>query len=369
MRRSLGGSTLRSSLLALLVAVSAGVVLLVIGSDTPGQALMAFFVRPFANPYYLGNMMSSLSYLLIAALGVVVAFRGGFYNLGGEGQIMAGAVVGTVVALAIPDAPALVGKLVVVISGAAVGAVMAGLCGVFRHVWKTPEIITTFLLSAAALQVADYLISGPLDDPERNIMATREIAQRFWLNRLLAPSELSTSIVVALLLALAVAGLLFYTVRGYELRVTGRNERFAEYVGISLAPTTIGSMALSGALHGTTGALIVMGTHHAAAGGLSAGIGWNAIAVALIARLHPLGAIPAAAVFSYLEAGAKASMLHTRFTFELGTIVQGVIFLLVTVSYLGRRGLLARIVARIGGRRRVAGGVHPRGRRPGETQP
>jgi simple sugar transport system permease protein len=90
-----------------------------------------------------------------------------------------------------------------------------------------------------------------------------------------------------------------------------------------------------------TGGLVVLGTYHATISGFTGGLGWNAIAVALIARLHPLAAIASALVFSYLEAGAKASVLHTTFTFELGTIIQAVIFLFVTASivirFRGRR--------------------------------
>jgi simple sugar transport system permease protein len=319
-----------SSLIAVACAIVAAVLLLVFASPRPGEALSAFFIEPLANRYYFGNMLDSFSYLLIAGLGIVISFRAGLYNLGGEGQILCGALCGTLVGIALPGAPAWVGKVAVALTGATAGALMAGACGVARRLWKTPEIITTFLLSAALIRVAEYVIAGPADDPERNLIATRSIPEQLWLSRLLQPSQLNGSVVVALFLAGVTFFLLFRTVAGYELRLLGHNEEFALYAGINTGVTGTGALSASGALHGLAGTLIVMGTHHATLGGMSAGIGWNGIAVALIARLHPLAAIPAAAAFSYLEAGVRASELHTDFALELGAVIKGVIFLLVT---------------------------------------
>jgi simple sugar transport system permease protein len=198
-------------------------------------------------------------------------------------------------------------------------------------------------------------------------MATRPFAESLHLSRLLPPSTLNTSIIVALAASVVLFVFLFRSSRGYELRLVGGNETFARYIGVPTGRVTIGTMALSGALHGLAGALMVLGTHHAAVGGMSQGIGWNAIAVALVARVHPVAAIAAAAIFSYLEAGARASMLHTQFTFELGTIVQGVIFLLVTASVTwpalrgARRGGGTRGVRHGQGTRRGRDAQHERG--------
>ncbi|TFH05813.1 MAG: ABC transporter permease, partial [Spirochaetales bacterium] len=308
------------------------VVLLVAGSETPARALKAFFLAPLQNKYYLGNMLNSMTTLLIAGLGIVVAFRSGLYNLGGEGQIYVSAFVVTVLGLAMPDLPASIGIPVLILAGALSGGLMAGLSGLLRRLWKTPEIITSFLLSAAMVPVIDYLVTGPANDPARNLNATRTLPAQFWLSGMLQPSQLNTGLILALLLAGILFLLMFSTVWGYELRLFGLNERFAEYAGIPPGRYAIGSLAVSGALHGITGAVMILGTYHATISGFTGGVGWNAIAVALVARLHPLGAIPAALLFAYLEAGAKASMLHTEFTIELGTIIQGVVFLFVTAS-------------------------------------
>ncbi len=318
------------AVLALGTALLVTVALLVLGSPSPLRALRAFFWGPFSNRYYFGNMLDTAGLLLIAGLGVSAAFRAGVFNLGGDGQIYICALVSAIVCLAIPGAPAIIGILAATSAAILTGMLLGGLAGLFKYLWDTDELITSFLMSAALVPTVSYLISGPLRNPQSNLLTTVRIAEQFRLLRLLPPSNLNASLFAALLLAPIAFFFLYYTVRGYELRITGLNREFARYGGIAVGAYTIFPMAVSGGLHGLTGAFAVLGTHHAAIGGFTIGLGWNAIAVALIGRNHPLLIIPAALVFAYLEAGSKAAMLHTEFSFELGTIIQAVIFFMIT---------------------------------------
>ena len=322
------------SVVAVAIGVAVAIAMLVVGSSDPAHALRAYFVSPFSNRFFFGNMLSSSGYLLVAAIGIVVAFRAGLYNLGGDGQIYVGALAGTMVGLALPGLPGPVGTFVLLTAAAATGALMAGASGVAKHLWDAPEIITSYLLSAAMIPVADYAISGPLRDPSRSLLASARIPDAYRLAQLLPPSDLNTSAIVAVVLAIALLAWIRRTTRGYELRMVGLNRDFAAYVGISRAGYTIGALAVSGALHGLSGGLMIVGTYHAAVSGFSLGIGWNAIAVALVARLDPLLAIASALLFGYLEAGARTAMLQTDFTFQLGMVVQAVILFFVTGSVL-----------------------------------
>lgn len=317
---------------ALAVAVLIAAVLLVIGSDAPGSGLHSFFIAPLGNRYYLGNMLSTAGLLLLGALGVSISFRAGMFNIGGEGQVYLGSLVGALVALSLPSAPRLVGQLAVLAAGAVAGGVLAATSGLLRRYVGLPELITSFLLSGATMPLIDAVIIGPARDTGRSLLATRAIPESFRLRRLLPPSELTLSLLLALLIAALVFVLLFRTTKGYELRITGQNPQFALYSGVPVGRMQVLSMTLSGLLHGVAGAAVVLGTHHAAIQGGTAGLGWNAIAVALIGRLHPLLCIPAALAFAYLEAGSRASMLHTAFTFELVWILQAVILFLVTAQ-------------------------------------
>ncbi len=121
---------------------------------------------------------------------------------------------------------------------------------------------------------------------------------------------------------------------GYEMRMCGLNREFARYGGINIRTYLVLPMVLSGALHGLAGAFSVLGTHGAAIKGFSGGMGWNGIAVALIARNNPLAVVPAALLFAWLDAGARAATLHGDVTYEIAAIAQSCIFFLVTAQAL-----------------------------------
>lgn len=326
------GINWKATAVALVTALLLSVVMLALASPEPGAALRAFFISPLSQTYALGNMLNVASLLILTALGVTVAFRGGTFNLGGEGQLYASALATTVVLLRIPELGGLGGILVGAVTGMVTGGVIAGVSGLLKAVWDTDELITSFLLSSGLIPIVDYLIVGPLRDETSNLLITPEIAEQFRLPKLLRPSHLNLTALIAVLLAGLLFFLLYRTLTGYELRMNGLNRRFARYGGVAVGGYTTGAMAVSGMLHGLAGALLVVGTYHASISGFAGGLGWNGIAVALIGRTHPLGVIPGALVFAYLDAGARSAMYETAFTFELGMVVQAVIFFLITAQ-------------------------------------
>jgi len=323
--------------LTLGIAFAVAVLLILLLSEAPGRTIYHFFAGPLTNRYYFGNMLNSAVPLVFTGLGICLAFRASVFNLGGEGQVYAGALAGTALMLALPGAAGWLGAAAALAAAMLTGGILAALPGVFRAKWATDELICSFLLSAAVVYLVNYVITGPLDDPANNLLATFTIGQQYWLRGIFAPSRLNVSALLAAAAAPAVSFLMFYTRRGYELRMCGANREFARYGGIDVSAYLVLPMLLSGALHGLAGCLAVMGTHHAALKEFSFGMGWNGIAVALIARNHPLGVLPAALFFAYLEAGAKAAMMHSDVTFEIAAVVQSVIFYLVTAQAIGGR--------------------------------
>ncbi|MFN2311197.1 MAG: ABC transporter permease [Spirochaetia bacterium] len=347
MSRSQPESRVLVTIAAIGGALALTVLLLTFVSSTPQAALRAFFLGPFSNRYYLGNMLNIFSTLAITGLGMAIAFRAGVFNLGGEGQLYVSALTATMTGLALASLPVMLGLPIALSVGILTGAVIAGLSGVFRYLWDTDELITSFLIASACIPIVDYLIVGPLKDQASNLLTTERVPEAFRLPRLLAPSQLNPTLIIALLLLVAAYIALFRTVRGYEWRLSGLNRQFARYGGIHTGVYIIVPMVVSGALHGLAGGLFVFGTHYATLVGFTAGLGWNGIAVALIAKRHPLGVIPAAAAFAYLESGAHIAMLHTDFTFELGTIIRAVIFLFVTATVLPHSDIAARMSGRV----------------------
>jgi simple sugar transport system permease protein len=317
----------------LLIALSVVILLALLLSKQPALTLRYFFLGPLQNTYYFGNMINSAIPLMFGGLGVAIAMQGGNFNLGGEGQIYAGAFVTTIAALALAPL-GWFGAVIAVTAGAVFSGGVAALSGMCKVRWNTNELITTFLVSNALILIINYLITGPFLDPETNLQSTRKIPAAFHLPQILPPSNLSAALIFAIVAVILVQLFMYRTRAGYEIRICGLNLMFAKYGGISVGWSMTLSMFLSGALYGAGGGMAVYGTYFSAMKEFSSGLGWNALAVALIARSRPSGVIPAAIFFAWIGAGARMAMQFSDVTFEIASIVQSVVFFLVTSAVL-----------------------------------
>ncbi|MFW6209388.1 MAG: ABC transporter permease [Spirochaetota bacterium] len=323
--------------IAIAAAILAMVIALPLLSDSPAQTLGAFLMGPFRNLFYLGNFLNRVGLYLIAGMAMVIAFRGGMFNLGGEGQVYAGALATTMFLLSVPKLSGLFGILAAVMVAILTGTLIAGLSGFLKMKWNTDELISSFLLSSSIVYTIDYLVSGPLRNTDSFLLSTREIAPQFRLPQLMPPSHLNLSLMAGLLLVVLTHKYLFHTSSGYELRMIGLNREFARYGGIPVRRYYFIPMALSGALYGLAGGLYVLGTSFATLQGSTSGMGWNGIAIALIGRIHPVLLIPASVIFTYLEFGGENAMIYADFSFEFGAVLQAIVLFLVTARISKRR--------------------------------
>lgn len=330
------GSRAAPLLITIGATVAAAALLLLLVSESFPEALRLFFVAPLANRYYLGNTIAAMAPLIVAGLGIAISFESRSFNLGGEGQIYAGAFVATIVAVGMVNAPA---PLAVAAScGAAIlaGGLIGAVSGILKRALKVDELISSFLISSAVSFIVDYLVTGPFQDPASNFQTTLAIGESLRFPKIFPPSGLSAGIFAALALALAGKIALDRTRFGFELRICGANSEFARYAGIDTEMYTALPMAISGALHGLAGFLMVFGSYYKTMKGFSAGAGWSAIAVALIAGRDPLALIPSALFYAWLETGSRSLMLGSGAGGEIVSIVQAVIFMLVTARILPR---------------------------------
>ena len=316
-------------LLIPLIAVAVLFVLIFILSDTPLESLYYFFIGPFRNIHSFGNMLNAAIPLILGGLGISIAMKAGHLNLGGEGQIYLGAFVTTAACLSLSRL-GIFGAFIALFFGMSASGAMAAVSGICKARWKTNELITSFLLSAAVIPIVNYLVSGPFLDPQTSLISTKKIAENMRLPLILKPSVLSAGIFIALAAAVLVYFFVTKTKLGYEFRMAGNNEFFARYGGINTKINTVISLAISGGFYGLAGSIAVLGTHYSVIKEFSTGLGWNALAVALIAGFNPIGVIPAALFFAWINAGARISMQNTGLSSEVALIVQAVIFLLST---------------------------------------
>jgi simple sugar transport system permease protein len=325
------------ALLIPLVSVAALALIAAALSKTPARTLYFFFLGPFRGVYSFGNMLGGAVPLIVGGLGVSIAMKAGSLNLGGEGQLYAGAFTATVAALGL-EALGPFGGFLALLAGAFFAGCAAAFSGFCKARWNTSELITSFLLSNALVLLVNYLVNGPFLDPETNLQSTRKIAAVMRLPAILPPSNLSASLFIALAAAAAVQVFLGRTRLGYELRMAGANEIFARYGGINTRLNTVLAMFLSGAFYGLAGGLAVFGSYYGTVKEFSSGLGWNGLAAALVARFNPLALAPASFFFAWISSGARIAMQNSDITFEVASIVQSVIFFLASGGFFARRG-------------------------------
>ncbi len=298
-------------------------------------ALEQFFIAPFSNRYFFGNFLADAVPLAIAGLGVLIAFKSKNFNLGGEGQLYSGALVAGILALSLGvDMSPLELWFSVSIAGAFAGLLIAAISGVLKAYRGVSEMISSFLISAIMVNVVDFFVTGPLQDPSSNFQTTRQLATKLLLPKILAPSKLDVSVLVALALVVGAALAASHTRVGFELKICGENEEFARYCGIPVAGYNVGAMAISGALHGLAGALLVIGPQTRVMRGFSGGIGWSAISVALLAQGSELGIVPAALFVAFLDSGSNQVMIGSGIPSEIISILQAAALFFITAQAL-----------------------------------
>ncbi len=278
--------------------------------------------------------------LIFTGLGVAISFRTGMFNIGGEGQMIVGALGATTTVIALAgNAPA----GVILVAGVVVGTIGGGLWGFVPGFLKARtgahEVITTIMLNYVAAQVvlfalrSEFLQAPGLGAPISKVLTP--IADVPLIIDLPA-IRLDYSFVVALVMAGLVSLLLFRTTKGFELRAAGFNLTAARYAGMSAGGSMMLAMFLAGALAGMGGSFMVIGTVGQLTNDLSLGIGFNAIALALLAGLRPGGVVLAALLFGALTTGGKNMGIVSGIPYDLLFFVQALVIMFVAAPGLVR---------------------------------
>ncbi len=326
-----------SSAAAVILGIAFASLFLLLHSDTPRETLSAFFISPFTNSFYLGNLLDHASLILLCALGFMFSAEMGFINLGGEGQAYTAALTAVLFANTFDTIAQPFGWLIgclLAFFAAAVFGLIAAYLKQFLHI---NELISTYLLSCAVIPLIDYGIVEVFRDETGSLLATPPVSAPWEFLPLLEPSTLNISIVIAITAVLIMLFIMHRTRYGYELHVTGSNTVFAQTQGINTGLLSILTLSIGAGMHGLAGAFCIYGSRHYAYVGITGGLGWSGMAAALIGRNNPVGMIFGALFFAWIEAGGKAAMLQANFSFEFSSIVQGIAFLLVTIDIFSKQ--------------------------------
>ena len=303
-----------------IAAAAVAIVLLVSAGAAFGhspRALLSILISGSVGSRFAweGTLLKSVP-LLLTGLSVAVAFRAGVWNIGAEGQFIAGAIAG-LLASSWGAVPALVASMLA-------GAAWASIATAMRLWRNAPEVLTTILLNFIAIHLLGWSVNGPLQESVAQYPQTdRAGAELYRLG------ALHSGVLLALLAAIATWWLLYRTAEGLRLRATGFNPFASRWAGINVNAQIARAMALSGALAGLAGGIELLGVTHRLFERFAAGYGYSGIAVALLAQLHPLATIVSAAFFGALVTGSGELQRSANISSAVATLGQAVVILVL----------------------------------------
>jgi simple sugar transport system permease protein len=333
--------------IATLAALAVGAVMLLFLKVNPIEAYSALWEGAFGSTNAFAETLVKATPLLLVALGICISFRGDVINIGGEGQMIIGAILATWIGLTFTESPGWLIITVAMVAGFIGGAIWGGIPGFLKAYFNVNEILSTVMMNAIAVQLMNFLLRGPMIDPSQAELAskipqTARLVDEFHLARLLPPTRLHLGALMAVVLALLVYILLWRTTWGYRIRAVGQNPHASRYAGINVQRYMVLALLLSGAFAGLAGAVQVYGVNYrmitdGSSSGFTGSAGFNGIVAALFGQLHPVWSIPASILFGALLVGANSMQRAIQVPSALITALNGLVVVFVVSSEIWRR--------------------------------
>lgn len=293
----------------LLAFVIGGVILRLTGFD-PFEAYGAMISGAFDSARHVGDFLEYAMVLCICGLACVLGARVGIFNVGGEGQLLLGAIFACQVGIWMDGMPPWLVIPAAALASMIVGGLYAMIPGVLKVKVKVNEVITTIMLNTIAAYLCQYLAKGPWKNANKNMVAaTEQLNAQYWFSGVIKRSSLTTAIFAAAVIAFIVWYVMEKTSAGYEMKITGQNPRFARFSGLKTDSIIIICMVISGAMCGLVGMFRVYGVEHLYRDSVSRDYYFEALMVAMIAQYRPVTVIFLSLFFAVLKIGAQGMEL------------------------------------------------------------
>lgn len=324
---------------AVVAALAVGAIMLLALGANPIQGYRALFAGAFGGWDELADTALKSMPLLLVGSGICIAFRAGVINIGGEGQIIAGAIMSTSVSLVIPDTPRIILVPIVLLAGALGGGIWGAIPGALKAYAGVSEILSTIMLNIVAAQFLSFLLQDLLiEESEIRIQQTKRLSENADLPLLPGDTRLHLGVLIAIGVAVLAYVLLFRSALGVRLRAVGHNPHASRYAGMPVQRSIVQALALSGACAGVAGAILVFGSEshrligEGGAAGFTQNAGFNGIVAALFGGLHPLWTIPASFLFGGMLTGGLALQRELQVPAALIVALNGVVVVFVVGS-------------------------------------
>ena len=328
-----------SPLIAIALALLVGAILILIAGANPIAAYTALIQHSLFTFFGFGDTLKKMTPLLFTSLGVMLALRGGLFNIGGEGQIYLGALGSTLVGLYFSGLPALIHIPLALLAGFIFGGIWGLIPGYLKAVRGVNEVIATLLLNYIAVNLISYLVQNPLKEANAPSPYSPLIAESARLPAIFSGGFAHVGILLALIAAIIVWVLLELTPLGYQIMAVGFNPIASRYAGISVKRTVILVMVLAGGLAGLAGASEVMGLKYRLFEEVSPGFGFDAIAIAFLGRGSAIGVVLISLFFGALQSGARTMQSVAGVPVTIVYAIQGLMVLFIAIALAVERWL------------------------------
>ena len=297
------------------------------------------FEGAIGSPRALAGSLIYCTPYVLAGLAVALGFQCGLFNIGVEGQLYIGALCATVVGFTITGLPIYIHLPLAVAAGALGGAAWGAIPGALKAVTGAHEVINTIMMNYIAVKTVDYLVKNQLKDPTATLERTPFVAETARFPLLIPSLGVHSAVLISFVAVGLVWYFLFKTTWGFEIRTVGANPSAARYAGMSVKRSFVLAMAISGALAGLGGMDVILGrsSEYSLKAAFSSGFGFDSIAVAMLAKSHPLGIFPAAFLWGALRNGAGLMQVRAQaISIDLVNIIQGLVIMFIAADQIIR---------------------------------
>ncbi len=324
---------IKNNMLNILVIISivliVATLLVMAANKSPIKAYQAFLFGIFGTLNGFVEIFVKSTPLIFAGLGIAVAFKSGFFNIGAEGQLYMGAIGAAATSIFLTGVPGPLRLILSIIVAFVFGGLWALIPGILKVKFNISEIITTIMFNYIAINITALVVRGVLKEPGEYLPQSPMIEKAARLPELLPPTRLHAGFLIALLMVFFMWFIMHKTTIGYELHVVGLNKNAAKCTGISVMKNIIISAFLSGGLAGLAGMGEVLGIQFRLLDGISGGNGYTAILVALLGFNHPIGVLVSAIGFAALQVGSNTMQRQLGIPASIILIILGLVVLLI----------------------------------------
>lgn len=306
---------------SIIAALLIGAVVLLISGYDPLAAYSAMLSGAFSNARHIGDVLEYAMVLCLCGVACDIGSRVGIFNVGGEGQLLLGAIVAAQIGVVLNGLSPWIVIPVAALGAAVTGGIYALIPGWLKVRHRVNEVITTIMLNNIAEFVCEFLAKGPWKNPDNNIVAgTGNLPQTYWFTKLATGSNLTTVFFVATGMTILTWYIMQRTSTGYEMRLTGDNPRFARFTGIKTDKVVLIAMIVSGMMCGLVGMFRVYGAEHIYKASISNDYYFEGLMVAMIAKYQVL---PTAVISVLCGMLCRLSGAYLSLGYLNGTFVEG----------------------------------------------